>query len=352
MARAFAESARLPYRTTGERRESMSKGGIAVDRDAREHHHHDHHHHDHGVHGHMGHFAGQPAARLRAAFILTLAILALEAVGGWLAGSLALLGDAAHMLTDAVAVGLAWYASGWAARRPTDRFTYGFHRAGILAALFNAATLAVVSALILYGAVARFLHPHASLGYLMVAVAAFAALANLGIARILGAHDGNLNVHGAWLHVLGDAAASGAVVVGGLLVAGTGWMWVDPLLGVGIAGLVLWGTWSLAARAVRILMEGSPFDIPLAEVAEALSSHPSVVGVHDLHVWNLDAERVALTCHLVVARENLADPAALVRPVESMLRERFGIAHSTIQVEDERHGHGESLLCTALTGPG
>ncbi|MBX6351341.1 MAG: cation transporter [Clostridia bacterium] len=311
--------------------------------------------HAHGPgHGHR-HDHGHPHAddllksrRLGAAFALSLAVLALEAAGGYLARSLALWSDALHMLTDAASLGLAWLAARQALRRPGGRYTYGFYRSGVLAALFNAATLLLVSAVILVEAVRRLVAPAEPVGPLMTLVAASAGGANVLIARALGHGHGDLNVRGAWLHVVGDAAASAAVAAGGLVVWLFGVRVVDPVLSLGIAGLVLWGTVRLGREALAILMEAAPFWAPIEAVAEALLRRPEVLGVHDLHVWSLDGARAALTCHVVVRPEDLPRAAEVADGLAAMLGREFGIVHTTLQVEGEGHGHCEELACRTL----
>lgn len=314
--------------------------------------HHDHAHHGHAphvhVHGHHGHGHVHAAPhRLREAFVLALAILALEVAGGIVANSLALLSDAGHMLTDVAAVGLAWLTSSWAGRKPTKRWTYGYVRAGILSAAVNALSLFVVSAWIAYEALQRLARPEPASGAIMSFVALFALVANALVAWRMGGGHEDLNTRSAWLHIVGDAAASAGVLAGGLVIRATGWRWVDPVISLAIAGVILLGVVRLARDVVRILMEGAPPGLELDEVAEGLRSLQGVREVHDLHIWNLDAARTMLTCHLVVDDPSIASVDDVLRRAETLLRERFGVRHSTIQVEGASLGHPDSLLCAA-----
>ncbi|MBE3590975.1 MAG: cation transporter [Firmicutes bacterium] len=316
--------------------------GPADHRHGRAHHHHGHAHHHHG---HSHHHAAPD--RLREAFFLALAILAVEVAGGLVANSLALLSDAGHMLTDAAAVGLAWLTSAWSRRRPTKRWTYGYVRAGILSAAVNALTLLAVSAWIAYEAALRLARPEPASGPVMSLVALFALVANTAVAWRMGHGHGDLNTRSAWLHIVGDAAASAGVLLGGLVIGLTGWRWVDPAISLGIATLILFGVARLAREVVQILMEGAPPGVDVEEVAAALRELPGVREVHDLHVWNLDAERTMLTCHLVVEDASLASVNDLLRRAETLLEERFSVRHSTLQVEGAELGHSGSLLCAA-----
>lgn len=306
------------------------------------------HHQEHGPDGH-GHEGG--AARfLGTAFWIAAVILLAEVVGGLLSHSLALLSDAGHMLTDVLSLGLAWYATRLAGRPPTPQRTYGFHRAGILAALFNAGTLIVVAGGILAESVARFEHPVAVTPWIMWAVAGVGLVGNLFIGLRLGAgghaghdhgphaghshgHGGNLNVRSAWLHVMGDAAASAGVLLAGILIALTHRLWWDPLVSVGISLLIAWGAWGIVAQTINVLMEGTPPGIETAEVAIALEADPAVLSAHHVHVWSLDGVRSALSGHLVLRDVPLSETEAVTARVSRTLRQRFGIDHTTLQVE-------------------
>lgn len=272
--------------------------------------------------------------RLRLALFLTLLVLVVEVLSGVAAHSLALLSDAGHILTDACALGLAWFAERLA-RRPADaRGTYGYHRAGILAALANGATLVLITGFILYEAIRRVAHPEPVQGAPMMLAAAVAIAANGYIGFSLRGAGGNLNVRAALLHVTGDLAASVGVVVAGGVVLVTGWAYLDTLVSLGIAALVAWSAWRLSAEAVHILLEGTPRGLDLGAVQGAIEGEPRVGSVHDLHVWSLAADQLALSCHVVTSgAPTVSEAEHLVRALEERLCRRFNIGHTTIQFE-------------------
>ncbi|MDA8346553.1 MAG: cation diffusion facilitator family transporter [Thermaerobacter sp.] len=274
---------------------------------------------------------------LGTAFLLALIILLVEVAGGYFAHSLALLSDAGHMLTDVLALGAARFSARIAHRPPTGRWSYGFHRAGILAALFNASTLLVVSGAILVEAISRIMHPVPVQGGIMFAAAAVGLVGNLYVGLRLegGHHHENLNVRSAWLHVMSDAAASGAVLLGGLIIAWTGWRIVDPVVSVLISVLILRGAWSILRETVAILMEGVPDGIDQQELLDALCADSDIRSCHHLHVWSLGSGQVALSAHLVLGNAPLAAVQTVVERAAAMLQEKFGIDHCTFQAESE-----------------
>lgn len=278
------------------------------------------------------------AARSRGRLVLTLALtvgfLVVEVAGGLLTGSLALLADAGHMATDAGGLGLALFAIWVAGRPPTPEKTYGFYRAEILAALVNGLVLLGVAAGILVEAWRRLGEPPAVLAGPMLAVAAAGLGVNLVGAALLRGHAAHsLNVRGAYLHVLGDALASVAVLVAAVLIMLTGWTLADPLASAGIALLIVPRTWRLLGQAVNVLLEGVPPHLDLAEIAEAMRGVAGVRRVHDLHVWTLTSGREAMSAHVVVA--DVAESDRLLRELHAVLHARFGIDHTTIQLEAE-----------------
>jgi cobalt-zinc-cadmium efflux system protein len=289
-----------------------------------------HAHHEHAGHRHH-HAAGD---RLRTAFFLTLVILMVEVVAGLAAHSLALLADAGHILTDAFALGLAWFAARAAQTPPDERNTFGYQRSGILAALLNSAVLILIAGAALVGALMRFRQAAPVQGGLVLVAASAALLVNLYIASGLR-HErrSNLNIRAALLHVMSDAAASVAVMVGGALIL----IWhvyvVDPILTVGIAVLIALGAWKIARDTVGILMEGTPADMNLDALREAMREVPGVLDVHDLHVWALADGFGLLSAHVTVPEQSLADIADLLADLKLMLRNRFHIEHATIETE-------------------
>lgn len=291
---------------------------------------------------------------LRQAFVLTAAILVLETAAGFLSHSVALLADAGHILVDVIALGLAWFAIAQA-RRPADsRRTYGYHRVGILTAFANGATLILVVAGVAFEAIRRLAHPTPIEGRLVVVAALIAVAVNAYIAVRLradhaGGRDGDLNVRAARLHVLGDLAASIGVVGAGLLVLLTGWTYADPIVSLLITGLIGWSAYRILLDTMNVLLEGVPSGMDIDQVAGSIGAVEGVTSVHDLHVWCLSGDQVALSCHLVVADGMAAaDSEHLVRDVEEAICTRYGIGHTTIQVEschpcadDLGHGRGD-----------
>ncbi len=284
---------------------------------------------------------------LKLALALTCVVLAVELVGGLVSHSLALLSDAGHVLTDVFALGLAWFAVAQSNRPADARRSYGYHRVSILAALVNSATLIVIVIAIAYEAVRRLTHPEPVQGGVVI-VAALAGIAiNTFVAFGLRGQPHSLNVRAAMLHVIGDIGASVGVVVAGVVILLTGWLYIDPLLSLGIAVLIAFGAWSIVRETVNLLMEGTPAEIDLAAVTKEIAGTELVSGMHDLHVWALSSEQVALSCHVVIGDCALQDAEHVVRDLEQRLCERFAIGHTTIQVEschpcgDIDHGPGE-----------
>jgi len=281
---------------------------------------------------------------LRQAFVLTAFILVIESAAGYASHSLALLSDAGHILTDVVALGLAWFAV-VQARRPADaRRTYGYQRVGILTAMANSAALILIVAGIAYEAARRFIHPEPVQGGVVIVAALVAIAVNAYIALRLRGGDENLNIRAALLHVVGDLAASVAVVVAGLVILLTGWLYADPLISVAITALIAWSAIRIVIDTLNVLLEGVPSGIDLKDVDRVVRATKGVDSIHDLHVWSLSGEQVALSVHLVVPEELLAaDSEHLVRRVEEAVCERFGIGHTTIQVEACHPCSGEAL---------
>lgn len=271
---------------------------------------------------------------MRTAFLLTLAILVVEAICGYLANSLALMSDAGHILTDAVALGLAWFALRLAERQPTKSNTFGYRRSGILAALVNAAALIVVALIVLIEAIVRLRSPEHVQGGLVVLAAAGAILVNSYIASTL--HDSgeeNLNVRAALLHVLGDIGASVGVVAAGAAVLLWRTYWADPVLSLLISVLISYGAWQIVRDTVTILMESTPRGIDLDSVEAAMKEVPGVEEVHDLHVWALSDGFRLLSAHVTAPDQSLSDAANLLTDVKLLLNRRFHIDHATIEIE-------------------
>lgn len=277
--------------------------------------------------------------------VLTGLILVAEIVGGLWTGSLALLSDAAHVFLDVFALGMSYVALRLAAQPPNDRHTYGFHRMQVLAALFNGTTLLLVAIEIFREAWERFTHPSPVLAGPMLAVAVVGLVVNLIVALVLREHDHHdLNVRSAFLHVVGDALASVGVIVAGVVILFTGWLWVDPLVSVLISIIILTGSGRVLRESVHILDEGMPEDMTVTQVAETMTAVPGVVGVHDLHVWTVSPGYVALSAHVVLADQALSQTQGVMEGLKQSLVRDFGIEHTTIQFECESCGQGMACV--------
>ncbi len=271
--------------------------------------------------------AGERRA-LRVALALTAGFACVEAFGGWWAGSLALLSDAGHMVTDVAALAIALFAQHLSERPPSRRASYGYARAEVLAAFINALLMLLVVGCIAFEATRRLLSPTPVSGAIVVAVAAAGLAVNVLCAWML-ASGSSLNSRAAMVHVLGDMAASVAALVSGAVIATTGWLPIDPLLSLFVAVLILRSTWLLLKATTPILMEGVPAHLSYDEIGRALTRVPGVATVHDLHVWHMSSERAALSAHLLI-RDAAEWPDTLVA-AQRLLAERFGIDHVTLQ---------------------
>jgi len=293
-------------------------------------------HHDHS-HAHRG---SANKRRLAWALALAASYMLAELVGGWIANSLALLADAGHMFLDVGALALSFFAM-WMADRPAPaQRTYGYYRAEILAALVNGATLIAVSIYILIEAVQRLREPPEVQGALMTGIAVGGLLVNLaGLWLLHAGRDESLNVRGAWLHVLMDALGSVGAITAGVLVWAFGWNWSDAAASGLIGLLIVYSSWRLLAESVSVLMESAPPTIDVDQVDKAMRETPGVAGMHDLHVWTITSGLDSLSAHVTVA-DGEPHPAVLKR-LQQMLHDRFGIDHITIQLEPIDFGECE-----------
>ncbi len=263
---------------------------------------------------------------------LTFGYMLAEAIGGYWANSLALLSDAGHMLTDVVALALSLFAVRFASRPATPRKTYGFYRLEILAALANGVTLIVLSLLICVEAYDRLRSPEAVQGWTLIWISTGGLVVNLISAWMLSReHKENLNVRGAFLHVLGDLLGSVAAIGAGLLILLRGWTWADPAFSVIISLLIIVNAWRLVADSVNILLEGAPSHINAAAVVQAMQTVAGVREVHDLHIWTITSGRHAVTAHVIV--NDIRESYRVLRELRALLAEQFGLTHSTIQIE-------------------
>ncbi|HEX6816940.1 MAG TPA: cation diffusion facilitator family transporter [Ktedonobacterales bacterium] len=289
-------------------------------------------------HGHSHYHAQLSGQRLRYAFLLALLILVVELVGGLLSHSLAVLSDGAHMLTDVAALGLAWFAAVQAQRPSNDRWTYGYHRIGILTALVNGASLVIIAVLIGIAAYARLLHPTPVEPGIMLIVAVLAIALNLVIVFVLQGDAHNLNSRAALLHVIGDIGASAAVIVGALLVVLTGALWVDPVLSLLIAALIAVGAVRLIKETIGILLNATPRGVEVQRLAGDMCQVEGVRAVHDLHIWAISSGMNALSSHVVIDDLPPSQSALILDRLGEMLRSKHRITHTTIQFESTEHG--------------
>jgi cobalt-zinc-cadmium efflux system protein len=270
--------------------------------------------------------------RLSLVLALTAAYFVAEALGGWWSGSLALLADAGHMLTDVAALGLALMAVWFSARPATSSKTFGYHRLEILAALVNGVALVVISLLIFYEAYLRWSSPPAVRSNVVILVASGGLVVNLTCAWILhGRHEVDLNIRGAWLHILSDALGSIGAIIAGVVMSLYGWYAADPIFSAVIGVLIVWSSWRLIRESTNVLLEGTPAHINLAAVEEAILQTEGVDDVHDLHVWTITSGREALSAHVIHAHD--ASQSDLLKGLRTKLHDRFGVDHLTIQME-------------------
>jgi cobalt-zinc-cadmium efflux system protein len=284
---------------------------------------------------------------LGAAVALTIVFVCVEALTGWFGRSLALISDAGHNLADAAALGLSWYAL-WMSNKPSHHgMTYGYHRVGIMAALANGISLVGVALLIVWEAINRLRHPVPVNGSLMIAV----ATAGIGVNGIISlwlhkASRNDLNIRGAYVHMLGDALSALGVALAGVLVIATGRATADPAVSFVIAALILWSSWGVVTESLTVLLEGTPAGTDMAAVIAAVKGVTGVLDVHDLHVWTVGPGIVACSCHIVVAEQSIREGQQVLRAVVSTMERRFRITHTTVQVEVEGCEPND-MYCTA-----
>jgi cobalt-zinc-cadmium efflux system protein len=306
------------------------------------------------MHMHASHGGGEHTSKvLRISLIVTLAYIVVLVVAGFRAHSLALLSEAGHNLTDLLALLLSLVAVHLEARPPSPTKTYGWHRAGVLAALVNAGSLVVVSFLIFYEAFRRLRNPEQVHASMMIAVAAAGVVMNGAIALMLYSSKRDVNIRSALLHEVGDTISTAAVIAGGWAILATGQYWIDSALSLGIGVLILWSGFGIVRETLNILLEGTPRGIKLERVEAAMRAVEGVNDVHDLHVWSIGSETAALSCHISIADIPPSVSERILRDVKERLRDNFHIDHTTIQFEhvicevahgcvipvSEEHGH-------------
>jgi cobalt-zinc-cadmium efflux system protein len=320
--------------------------------------HHDHgqphdHGHDHAAHAHVDADPGSGPQTRRALMIvllLTGGFALVEVVGGFLAGSLALLSDAGHMVTDVAALGLALFANSVGQRPPSERASYGYGRAEVLAAFVNAIVMLAVVAIIAIEAVRRLLDPTPVAGLAVLGIALAGLAVNILCAWLLSRVSGSLNTRGALIHVMGDLLGSLAAIIAGGVIVATGWMPIDPILSLAVSLLILRSTLSLLKQSTGVLMEGVPSHLDYNAIGNALARLPGVTGVHDLHVWNMTAERAALSAHIVLA-DGQAWPRTLLA-AQKMLADEFALKHVTLQPDWPPIPSGRKIIPVAALESG
>lgn len=300
--------------------------------------------HNHGhVHGHS-HAPTNFNKAFAIGIALNIAFVAVEAFYGWKVNSLALLADAAHNLSDVAGLVLAWGGALASQLKPDARHTYGWQRGTIMAALINAILLLVAMGSLGWEAVQRLQTHEATEGWTVIGVAAVGIVVNTVTALLfMKDRKADLNIRGAFLHMAADALVSVGVVLGGVLYLWKGWTWIDPVMSLLIAAIIVVGTWSMFHQSLHMMFDGVPLNIDLKKVRDCLMELPGVVGVHDLHVWAMSTSQVALTAHVVVANTGI-DTSGLLANAQEELDEHFEIEHVTLQIESPDYARNCSLL--------
>lgn len=285
-------------------------------------------------HSHLGDITRQTTSRMALSLILTLAFVFIEAAAGVIGNSLALITDAAHNLTDVIALGLSWYAIRLTSQPADGRKTYGYHRAGILVALFNSTTLVVISLGIFYEAYRRFVSPPEVQSGILITVGLIAVVINLATALLVrkgSEHD--LNIRSAFLHLMGDVISTIGAVIAGVIIYFTGANWLDPLVSVLIGFLILYNARGILRESVDILLEATPRDIDTGRLVQDMKQVNGVLGVHDLHIWSLTRNLRTMSAHILTNDVPISTGADIQRQINEIVFHRYNIAHATLQLE-------------------
>ncbi len=299
-------------------------------------------------HTHKDDYVRGRTTPLKIALVLTFVYMITEGVGGWLTNSLALIADAGHMLTDVAAMSLTLGAIWFALRPATARKTFGYYRLEILAAFVNGIALVLLSILVIYEAVERWNSPPAINGVRLGIIAFGGLVVNVIAAKLLhGNHEHDLNMRGAWLHVMGDLLGSVAALTAGFLIWAKGWLWADPVTSILISLIIIYSSWRLISASINVLLEGTPAHIDLSAVETTILETDGVDGVHDLHVWTISSGIDALSAH-ISHFDSVAHSELLVR-VRDRLHQQFGIDHLTIQMETMDHEAEAVYVCETGT---
>ena len=320
---------------------------------AHPHEDHSHHNHAHGAGGHAHAVQVDADGKVGLSFKLGIALTALFVIvefgAGLISNSLALISDAGHNLTDVMALAFSWWALLVARRSPNNSKTYGYHRAGILVASFNAATLILIAFYIFIEGVQRLLHPQPVEGWTVISVAAIALVLNSGIALALWRNSKeDLNVRSAFIHILGDALSSVGVIVAGIATLLTGSALFDPLISMLIGIFILWSSWHIIKEAANILLEGIPAGLDMVALMHDLMAIEGVKSVHDLHVWTLGGNFRALSCHILTDTTSLQEANSTAHHIKEMLVDKYDIRHATLELECENCNLPEEVYCTVM----
>ncbi|MGL5032308.1 MAG: cation diffusion facilitator family transporter [Microcystaceae cyanobacterium] len=298
-------------------------------------HHHDHHHDHHGHHHH--HSPSNPNRAFIIGLVLNIFIVVIQVIFGFVSHSLSLLADAGHNLGDVLGLLIAWTASWLVKRQASARYTYGFRRSSILAALLNASLIMIALGAIAVEALHRLQNPQPLQENIVIIVASLGMILNGFTAWLFSKDQQDLNLKGVFLHMVTDALVSLGVVLGAIAILITGWTWLDPLMSLVISVLIFWGTWGLLKDSVALLLDGVPVNIKTQAVQTYLQELPNVVAIHDLHIWAMSTTENALTVHVIV--ENSLPNDQFLQTLQQEIKEYFGINHTTIQLEN-----GQNLL--------
>jgi cobalt-zinc-cadmium efflux system protein len=273
-----------------------------------------------------------PERRLAVTFLVTVLILAGELVGGYLSNSLALLSDAGHVVTDALAIAMGFVAARISKKPSDENATFGYQRVGLLAALINGLSLLVIAAFIFYESYERFVSPPSINISVMLGIAVLGLAGNLVMAFILGHSHEDLNLKSVWLHVLGDTLSSVGVIISGIIIYFTGWTYADPIASVLIGGIIIWGGIRLVRDTVSIFLNLTPKGFSVEKLVRNITNMPDVIDVHDVHLWPVAHNNIAFSAHVLVDDKTLKEVETTKKNIEQMLREN-GVSHSTLQIE-------------------
>ena len=309
------------------------------------HSHTDHHTHNDAHGPEFGQLSACGKKDLLIAFSITVLMMIVEVIGGLVSNSLALLSDAGHMLIDNIALLLSFFAMKFSVMPATDKKTFGFYRLEILAALINGITLVLISLYIIYEAYFRIVHPQPVHGTLMLIIAILGLMVNIVGAAVLMKHrHTNLNIHGAFLHIVGDAGVSVGVIIGGIIIINSGWYLIDPILSILISCVIIYSSWQLLKESVNILLEAAPAHINIDSIAAEIAKIQGVREAYHIHLWTITSGVYALSAHVLIDDQLVSGSRELIDEIRSLLSTKFNVLHSTIQLECERCGMG--TLCS------